>query len=235
MSDGIGSCSDARTILKEHIERVVGHFRGRIAQWDVVNEILDEQGRPRTENPFVAACGLEPIVADAFRWAHAADPAAKLYLNDFDQLGGGSKAEAQYALVKQLLADEVPIDSVGFQSHLTVAEGVPTDAATQLRRYADLGLDVAITEADVRMPRALTASALDTQVKRQADIYSRLAQLCVEQQRCINFTVWGFTDRWSWVSGTLPSQGNACLMDADLVERPAWNAVRSALLAGRNE
>ena len=231
--DGITTCADARSLLQTHITTVVSHYRGRIWQWDVANEVIDPYGHPRAENPFIAACGLS-IVADAFRWAHAADPGAKLYLNDYNILGSDAKSDAEYSLAKSLVDQGVPIQGIGFQGHLQLGSGVPAAASQQMQRYANLGLDIMITEADVRMPiLAGTTSPTGDQLIGQAKVYSDLLNVCLMQSRCVGFTVWGFTDRWSWVAGSLPGQGFACLMDDAFRSRPAWAAVQNRLARGR--
>ena len=219
------SCAAARDMLKEHIDAVAGRYRGQVWQWDVANEVLQPDGQLRRENPLLEVCG-EVIIADAFRWAYQADPDAKLYLNDYATLESGPKAQTQLALMRRLLDDGVPIHGVGFQSHLELSTGVPDRAAEQLTAYGRLGLEVMITEADVRMPAA--AAGRDA-LERQATIYADLVGLCLAQEACVGFTFWGFTDRWSWVPQVLPGEGRACLLDDQFVARPAWQAVREAL------
>lgn len=228
----IKTCADARTILKDHITTVVGHYRGRIWQWDVANELFDDQGKLRDTNPFLKACGPS-IVADAFRWAHAADPAAKLYLNEYSTLEPGPKTDAEYVLVRQLWSARVPINGVGFQAHLQLVTGVPSTASAQLGRYARLGLDTMITEADVRMQVPLQPAAAGDALNQQAAVYRSLLDVCLAQRRCVGFTIWGFTDKYSWVAESLPGEGNACLMDDHMQARPAWSALESRLRAGR--
>lgn len=229
----VRTCTDARRVLKEHITTVVTHFRGRVAEWDVVNEPFDPSGRLTRENPFLVACG-ESIIADAFRWAHASDPSARLFLNEDDTLTATPRAASLYALVKRLRTQRVPIEGVGFESHWQLVDGVPTTAGSQLARYTRLGLAVAITEADVRM-RVPASGARPTtgQLALQSRVYSTLVDACLDQPRCTGVTVWGFTDRWSWVSSSLPGQGRACLMDERFVPRPAWGAVDRRLRLGR--
>lgn len=226
------TCQEARAVLKEHIFAVAGHYRGRIWHWDVANEVFQPDGQlRRDENPFLKACGAD-IVADAFRWTHQADPEARLYLNDYSTLEGGAKADAQYGLVAKLVRDGVPIHGVGFQGHEQVSTGVPERAAAELQRYADLGLEVMITEADVRMKVPVSGDGQEA-FAQQAEVYRGLLDLCLKQRKCVGFTVWGFTDRWSWVVETIPNEGNACLMDQEMNARPAWAALRERLAAGR--
>lgn len=216
------SCERARSILQNHITTLVAHYRGRVAEWDVANEVLDDGGGLRQDNPFLAACGVG-LIADTFRWAHEADPGARLYLNDYDTHGLGPKSEGQFALVSALVDEGVPITGVGFQSHETL-DGLAEGSAENLARYAALGLDIEITEADVRMeiPNGQPSQA---QLDQQAAVYRSLVTLCQDQPRCTSFTLWGFTDRYSWVPEVLPGWGAASVTDEDYRARPAWEAV----------
>lgn len=223
------SCEQASTMLREHITTVVGRYRGQIWHWDVANEIFDEKGKPRQENPFVQACGTG-IVADAFRWAHEADPKAKLYLNDYGTLANGPKADAQFELVSQLKRDGVPIHGVGFQGHEKARAGIPDGAADQLARVAELDLDVMITEADVRIKVPAKGKK---PYQKQAEAYRELLDVCLDQSRCVAFTVWSFSDRWGWVEEVIEGEGEACLLDEELRARPAWHAFRERLAEGR--
>ena len=109
----------------------------------------------------------EGVIADAFRWAHQADPHALLFYNDFN-IGGEDgttrRRTPSYDWVKKMLAQGVPIDGIGNQGHLDTQYGFPTQLQADLQRYADLGLKVAITEADVRT----FVDGPDTQVPTQA-------------------------------------------------------------------
>lgn len=125
------------------------HYKGKVFAWDVANEIMNEDGTYR-ENIFYKTLG-PGYIADALRWAHAADPKVKLYLNDYNVEGLGAKSDAYYTLIKQLKADHVPIDGFGMQGHLALQYGFPNDMRGNIQRFADLGLDVAITELDIRM------------------------------------------------------------------------------------
>ncbi|WP_415814077.1 endo-1,4-beta-xylanase, partial [Deinococcus marmoris] len=109
-----------RAAMTQYITTVVKHFGDRINVWDVVNEaISDGPGNPlRNNNPFTVA-GPD-FIALAFRTAHAANPAARLYYNDYNVEGLNGKSDAMYALVIGLLADGVPIDGVGFQGHIDI-------------------------------------------------------------------------------------------------------------------
>src|SRR4029078_5518710 len=137
-------------VLHDHIRTVVRHYRGKVAQWDVVNEAVDKNGKLR-DSIWLKVIG-PPCMALACRWAHEEDPSAKLYYNDYDIESPGPKASAVTALVRGLRARGVPIDGVGIQGH-EVASHPPSSHALEsaLRTYAAMGLDVAVTEADVAL------------------------------------------------------------------------------------
>jgi len=126
-----GDYTDAelRAVLKDHIQTVVGHYAGRIQQWDVANEIFTDGPNPqlRPENIFIQRLG-PGIIADAFRWAHEADPQAKLFLNDYAVEGLGAKSTAYYELAKQLLAQGVPLHGFAAQAHLSFEYPYPSTA-----------------------------------------------------------------------------------------------------------
>ena len=219
-----GSFTNAQLaeILKQHIFTEVGHFRGEIWQWDVVNEPLNSDGT-LISDIWEQALGPD-YIADALRWAHEADPHAKLFINDFNIEGENAKSDGMYALVKSLIAQHVPIDGVGFETHLGLQFGLPSMQAN-LQRFADLGLDVDITEMDVRMILPATPDLL----AEQASWYSQVMQDCIAVRRCVDFTVWEYTDKYSWVPGFFTGQGAADIYDENLEPKPAYFALIDAL------
>jgi endo-1,4-beta-xylanase len=227
LTDGVAGGSigpaELRQILRAHILAEAGHFRGKIWQWDVLNEAFNEDGTLRNT---LWLQQLGPgYIADAFRWARQADPHALLFYNDFNIEGGNAKSDAVFALVQQLRRDGVPIDGVGVQGHFGVQFGFPGDVPANLGRFAALGLFTAVTEADVRMP----LPADNIKVQAQAAGYSILLQACLLTRRCLSVTVWGFTDKYSWVPGVFAGQGSATLFTEDLTAKPAYEALRTDL------
>lgn len=210
------SPSQLRSALKEHITTTVNRYEGSIRAWDVVNEVFNEDGT-RRNSIFQRKLG-KGWIADAFRWAHRADPSAKLYINDFNIEGRNAKSDALHELVRSLKQRDVPIHGVGFQSHLSIEYAFPSGFQQNLRRFAGLGVDVAITEIDVRMPTPATERELDT----QAEYFKRAWDACHAVSRCVEFTTWGFTDRHSWVPEEFAGQGAACLFDRSLNPKPAY-------------
>ncbi|MFG2652474.1 endo-1,4-beta-xylanase [Streptomyces sp. NPDC048436] len=221
----VGALPSARVeaAMTRHVTEEAAHYRGEVTAWDVVNEPFNEDGTFRS-SPFYTAMGSD-YIATALRAAHAADPDAELYLNDYNIEGLGAKSDAMYTLVKELLDEGVPLDGVGMQAHLAVQYGFPNQMRANMQRFADLGLDVAVTELDVRME--LPADAAKTAT--QSSYYRQVVETCLAVERCIGITVWDYTDKYSWVPSTFPGQGSANLYDENLLPKPAHSAVRTAL------
>ncbi|WP_410657510.1 endo-1,4-beta-xylanase [Amycolatopsis sp. lyj-112] len=210
---------ELRSAVKQHIATEMGRYKGKIRAWDVVNEMFNDDGTRRS-SVFQQKLG-DRYVADAFRWARAADPSAKLYINDYNTEGLNAKSDALYDLVRKLKKQGVPIDGVGFQAHLATQYGFPAGYQANLARFAALGVDVAITEADVRILMPADAAKLAV----QANYFKQLWDGCHAVARCVEFTTWGFTDRHSWVPDTFPSEGAACLFDTNLRAKPAYTRI----------
>lgn len=218
-----------RAILKDHIETVVSRYAGRMQQWDVVNEIFDDNAVLRTEgNIWVRELGPE-IIADCFRWAHAADPEAMLYFNDYNVDGINPKSDAYYALIQELLADGVPVHGFSTQGHLSLRYGFPGDLAENLQRFADLGLQTAITELDVRMDVVDGVEPTEAQLAQQAEYYRRVTEAALAVEGFTSLTLWGVLDRYSWVPGTFPGEGAATVLWDDFTRKPAYYAIQDAL------
>ena len=232
------TCDQARDVLEDHIRTVVGHFKGEIYEWDVANEIFqdtwDDGGvRLRTEaNPFLRACADDPIllIEDAFRWAHEADPGAVLFLNDYNAEGINEKTDAYYALAQRLLADGVPLGGFGAQGHLSLQYGFDTSIQANFERFAALGLKVAVTEADVRIPvQPGETGPTPEQVAVQAERYDAMLEACLNVTACSSFTVWGFPDANSWVPDVFPGEGWATIFEDDFTPKPAFDAMLQSL------
>lgn len=230
------TCEEARDVLEDHIRTVVGRYAGKVYEWDVANEIFQDDWdaggvRLRTEaNPFLKACADDPVglLGDAFRWAHEADPKARLFLNDYNAEGINNKTDAYYALAQELLADGAPLQGFGAQGHLSLLYGFDESIQANFERFAALGLKVAVTEADVRMPLGDDGEPDAEQIALQAERYDKMLQACVNVSACTSFTVWGFDDGRSWVPGVFP-EGYATIMTEDFEKKPAYYALLETL------
>ncbi len=217
-----------RTAMQDHITRVVGRWAGNpiVESWDVVNEVFNEDGSFR-QSFWLNAMG-QTYIADAFRFARAADPDARLCINDFNVEGINAKSTAMYNLVQQLRAQNVPVDCVGFQAHLGVQFGFPGQYTQNIARFAALGVQVRITELDVRIPLPADANEIST----QNQYYTTILNGCLQSTACAGVTIWGFTDKYSWVPSTFSGQGDALIYDANYGQKPAYTAVHNALDGG---
>ena len=212
----VGEARDGEAVLRRHVRTVVERYRGRVAVWDVVNEPLEDDGS-LTATPFTRAMG-ERFIDAAFDAARAADPRARLFLNEIGA-ERGPKLDALVALARRLKRRRVPIDGIGLQNH-TSLEDPPTRAelARAFARFGALGLDVEVTEMDV----ALTAGG---DLQAQAEAYAAAGRACAAARNCAGLTVWGVTDRWSW----LGEDKRPLLFDAGGRPKPALGALRNAL------
>ena len=211
-------------ILRRHILTVVGRYRGRVAAWDVVNEAVTDGGSLRDT---IWLKGIGPDYIDlAFRWAHEADPQARLFYNDYGGEGLGRKSDAIYDLVQSLQKRGVPIHGVGLQMHIRLESPPPLrDLAANMNRLAALGLQVHITEMDVRLKGRATEEALAA----QARVYRDTLGVCLSAQNCKAFVLWGFTDRHSWIPQFFPGWGAALIFDESYRPKPAYTALIDAL------
>lgn len=222
LKNGNFSASELNTLLKKHIDTTVGRYKGKIYAWDVVNEAFNEDGSMRG-SLWQTKLGTGHI-ANSLRWAHAADPAAKLYINDYNIEADNAKSDALYALAKQLLAQGVPLHGIGFQSHFVVG-GVPSTMKANLKRFSDLGLEVSVTELDIRIP--LPASAAE--LAQQSADYKLASENCLGVARCAGVTLWGVTDKYSWVPSTFSGYGAALPYNEGYAAKPAYNGLSNGL------
>ncbi len=212
-------------ILHDHITTIVGHFKGRVFAWDVVNEEVDDSGKLR-DNVWLRTIGPQYIDL-AFQWAHQADPKALLFYNDYNGEGLGVKSDAIYNLVKGLRDRGVPIGGIGLQMHFSVPNHPSMeDIKSNMERLAGLGLVVHITEMDVRLPEPVNAISLGA----QAQLYHDVAQACLQEAGvCQALILWGFTDRYSPIPGVYPHFGSATIFNASIQPKPAYNMLMEAL------
>ena len=229
-SDGAGGDASKEVLLarlQKHIEHVVEHFRGRIYAWDVVNEAIMDDGKYRTadekepdqRSKWYGILGTS-FVAAAFRAAHAADPGAKLFYNEYRNYIP-VKRQAIYEMLKQLLADGVPIHGVGLQTHLSVEPSSSPDnhgfyqtiAEEQktIELFASLGLEVQITELDMSLytpgleyepGQFYTEATFTPELEaKQAERYGQFFELFRKYQgKITGVTFWGVADDATWLS-----------------------------------
>ncbi|WP_225639979.1 endo-1,4-beta-xylanase [Streptomyces werraensis] len=207
------SGSALRQAMIDHINGVMAHYKGKIAQWDVVNEAFADGSSGARRDSNLERTGSDWIEV-AFRTARAADPSAKLCYNDYNvENWTWAKTQAMYRMVKDFKQRGVPIDCVGFQSHFNSGSPYNSNFRTTLQEFAALGVDVAITELDIQGASPNT--------------YAAVVNDCLAVSRCLGVTVWGVRDMDSWRSSDTP-----LLFNNDGSKKQAYNAVLNALNAG---
>jgi endo-1,4-beta-xylanase len=240
---------EALANLKAHIDGVVGHFKGKVVGWDVVNEALsDGPGGDLRDTPARRAIG-DDYVIKAFEYAHAADPDAALIYNDYGN-EGGAKREKNLRLVRDLKAAGVRLDAVGIQAHFRLDD---PDAPDRLDRavaaYAALGVKVALTELDVDvLPRRARGADVAARERggadpytgglppevaaAQAKFYGRVFEVVRKHPDVVTrVTFWGTHDGTSWLNvwPVFRRTNHPLLWDRDLAPKPAFRAVLEAL------
>lgn len=242
--------------IKEHIDSVVGRYKGRIRGWDVVNEAINDQGKLRTGpvgawpnrgEPWHAAIG-DDYIEQAFRMAHAADPDAELYYNDFNEWYP-AKIKAISELVTGLKAKGLRIDGLGLQGHWGLDYPTLEELDSMFTEYGKLGVKLMITELDVSClpaPNAETGADITRIVEseagqnpyseglppeKQAELAARYAVLFQlfqkHRDKIERVTFWGVHDGQSW-RNNWPVRGRTdypLLFDRELRPKSAFQAV----------
>ncbi|MFE1117722.1 endo-1,4-beta-xylanase [Streptomyces rochei] len=207
------SGSALRQAMIDHINGVMAHYKGKIAQWDVVNEAFADGSSGARRDSNLQRTGNDWIEV-AFRTARAADPSAKLCYNDYNvENWTWAKTQAMYNMVRDFKQRGVPIDCVGFQSHFNSGSPYNSNFRTTLQNFAALGVDVAVTELDIQGASPTT--------------YANVVNDCLAVSRCLGVTVWGVRDMDSWRSGDTP-----LLFNNDGSKKPAYTSVLNALNGG---
>ena len=226
VTNGSWTNDELMDIIKNHVTAVSQHYQGKIVAWDVANEALSDQSPYglRGDSPFTKLG--QDYIDEAFRAAHLVDPDALLFYNDYGVEGMNGKAQSMYNMVVGMLDRGVPIHGVGLQMHITT-DGYPLTNRFEenVKRFTDLGLEVHITEADVRIriPSSQTSRNL------QAQVYHDLMAACLRNPKVTAFLTWGFTDNHSWVPDFFNGYGDALLFDKNYAKKQAYYGLQAAL------
>jgi endo-1,4-beta-xylanase len=190
--------------LKEHITSVVKRYKGIVYAWDVCNEVISDNPNEYFRNsPWYRICG-EEFVARAFEYAHAADPDALLFYNDYNETNP-VKREKIIRLVKGLKAAGVPISGVGLQAHWSMQDLTEGQVDSTLSSFAKLGLKVQITELDLKVQpngprRDSTNGYTPAREMKQSDQYEMIFKLFRKYKNVVSaVTFWNVSDRYSWL------------------------------------
>ena len=218
----------ALDIMKNHITNVMKHFKGKVTEWDVVNECLDDDQSIIRTNPdgytlrqtvWQRAIG-DDYIDSAFVFARRADPDAVLYINEYGvEHQGKAKTVAYMNLVKYLKSRNIPLDGVGLQCHFSIGEVDSVKLDANIKSFGKEGMKCIITELDIGVPSTSSAN-----LEEQARLYRVITDIVLKNDNCPNMVIWGIKDNDSWRSAS-----NPLLYNSGMQPKPAWRAVRSAL------
>ena len=227
--------------MHDHIQTVVGRYKGRIKIWDVVNEALNDSRRLNDTNvlrqtsPWVRVLGMDFIVK-AFEYAHEADPAAVLRYNDYS-IENPAKRQRLITLIDYLKSQHVPVMAIGSQTHANLIWPEPDLEDNFLTEVSHLGLPIHITELDVNGSqtgqRSQDADILQnaqatggglpavSAQEKLAQQYENLFRIFLKHRDAVKLvTFWGLTDTDSW-----RGNGHPLLFDGDWQPKLAFHAV----------
>ncbi len=207
------------TRMEDHITTIVTRYKGRVDGWDVTNEVVNDDGSWR-ESPWYNIIG-EDFVAKAFEFAHAADPDAELYYNDYN-LHQPQKADAVVELITSIQEQGIPVTGIGMQAHYGLDYPSREDFEASIRKFEKLGI-VAITELDIDvLPSPWANQGADVNMRAEGgdrmnpyvnglpdsvqtkltEQYKMLFEVMLDHSESINrVTFWGVTDGDSWKNG----------------------------------
>jgi endo-1,4-beta-xylanase len=205
-----GSRTEMLGILKTHIDSVAGHFKKKILEWDVLNEITNLGGNSLRTSFWLNRVGEDfPDSALVYAKRVIGDDGF-LYYNDFGAEGLNAKSNFIYNLAKRLKQSKIPLDGIGLQCHLERGLNAK-DISANIKRLGELGLRVSMTEIDIK-----NGTSQD---------WTNLMNACLENYNCVAFVTWGLGDANSWI-------GRDCdclLYDGQMQPKPHVQALITAL------
>lgn len=219
--------------LEEHINKVAGRYKAKIYAWDVVNEALDDNGEYADSNLFKS---FGPKYIETSFWtARKVDPNTKLFWNEWGADCINKRSDKFYKEVKDMLSKNIPIDGVGFQMHTGLGRPETTtplpdvgSVKENFKRFANLGLEIHITEMDVQIQSA--PGNWQDKLQQEADFYGEIMKMSLEFLNFKAFLVWGVDDKHSWISTYLTNKKDAPLLfDESYKPKLAYYAVKKAL------
>ncbi|HSX07711.1 MAG TPA: endo-1,4-beta-xylanase [Candidatus Saccharimonadales bacterium] len=232
LTSGHYSPDQLMDVIHNHIDTVVGHYRGKIKEWTVVNEAFTRgQHIYGLHDWWADNTGSTAYIDQAFIWAHQADPQAKLILNDFDNEHFNPVSDAMYQYIEDAKARGVPIDGIGMQMHIDGTHPPDMKEVTQnMQRFGRLGVSVYVTEFDVNMSAVPAPDSVKDNIA--AGIYYNMMRACINAGDCHSFSELGITDKETWYNYMGPSSADArpLMFDKKYKAKPAFYAFRNALL-----
>jgi len=225
--------AEVNDIMRNFIQQSIAYYKtkypGIVTHYSVVNEAIDDATNSYRYTFWYDTLGPD-YIANAFRFAHEADPNAKLYYNDYGIDGVNPKSDAVYAMVSDLLNEGVPIHGIGLQMHIFNSNWFPGKQSIldNMNRFGQLGLEIYLTETDEVINDDLTGLT-EEKLSEQATVYRQIVEACVESPYCNDFACWGITDKYSWLVNHLGHDDWPLLLDENYQPKPAWCAIMEEL------
>jgi endo-1,4-beta-xylanase len=211
--------------LEKYIKAVVGHFKGKVYAWDVVNEVID--GAALRNSDWYAITG-EEYIEKAFIWARRADPKAKLFINDYNTTNP-VKRQALFNLIKKLKSKKIPVDGIGLQFHIDLRSPSLKEIDDSLKKFSTLGIEIHITELDMSVnadPGFTADQAPENAMIRQAYRYKEIFDIFKKYKAVTSVTFWGFQDGHTWLTySPVKKMDWPLLFDKNLKAKYAYHAL----------
>ncbi len=220
-----------QAIMVDHVRTLMTHYKGRVSEWDVINEPLSDEdsdyrngGDGLRRHLWYKAMGSD-YISTALQAARSADPQARLYINDYGLEADGPRWQAMLKLIDKLQAQGVPLDGIGFEAHIHEAsDRVDTKVLTRhFQELAKRGLNARISEIDVFG---------DDGTDAQADDYAKTLKVCLAIPNCVAYSTWGISDKYGSTTeyNSYPLEyGNDLLWDSGFKPKPAYEQVYKIL------
>lgn len=250
LEEGSYTGTQVAAFLQSYIDALFGHiesnYPGIVVEINVVNEVIrDDNDSDATygdlRNTFWAQKLGSSYVEDVFNWADsariAASSNAKFYINDYDIELESGKQDRFITLLDNLIAASVPVDGVGLQAHFSIHDNIDdafdkTEFTNVLNEYAGKGMEISLTELDVRINDDETRKT-STKLDEQKALYKQVVEICLTVSAVKGIHLWGFNDDLSYLNGSadwLPQNRDwGLIFDGAYQAKPAYYGIAEAL------
>jgi endo-1,4-beta-xylanase len=221
---------------QQYISLVVGYTKGKIQEWDVVNEAIDDKSSQlRTNTWYDNVKNKQDFINQCFVYTRKADPKALLFYNDYSIEGFQEKEDSRnhfmLSMIRDMQKNKIPIDGVGLQSHLVseyLEDGYVFSIGRTIDEITSMGLKCSITEFDIRICNNQNTASIQ-QLAIQKQKYQNMVGLFLGHKGVTGITFWGFTDKHSWIPAIMSNCGNAHIYDTAYKPKPAYDGVVESL------
>lgn len=230
MIDFQGNESDWEQMFKTHIQTIVSHYKGKVEAWDVVNEAFNEDGT-LTDCIWLQHLGRD-YIEKAFRFAREADPDAILFYNDFNLESNSNKLSKVLDFLNELRNRGVPIDGIGLQMHISIKSPSASQIDETFREIAGQQYKIHVSELDISVnPDGKDIDLTDDSLQKQADLLGNIVTSYnqVEEQFRYGITIWGITDKYSWLRSYFNREDYPLLYDDNYKPKPCYCRLKEVL------